>query len=111
LLKIFSPSILYDVPEPSTLVHIANLAIQRVLVECTDPALLTKALEEAYPFGDLPEGREIWVDALLRNGIENATTKWLTATSHAVVLNVMPVEKKRPRCKACGGSDTTGTTD
>jgi hypothetical protein len=80
-------------------------------VECTDPTLLTKALEEAYPFGDLPEGREIWVDALLRNGIENATTKWLTATSHAVVLNVMPVEKKRPRCKACGGSDTTGTTD
>ena len=107
MLKIFPPSILYDVPEPSTLVHIANLAIQRVLVECTDPTLLTKALEEAYPFDDLPEGREIWVDALLRNGIENATTKW----SHAVVLNVMPVHEKRPRCKACGTSETTGTTD
>jgi len=106
-----APSILYDVPEPSTLVHIANLAIQRVLVECTDPTLLTKALEEAYPFGDLPEGREIWVNALLRNGIENATTKWLAATSDAVVLNVMPVEEKRPRCQACCASDTTSTTD
>ncbi len=98
-------------PEPSTLVHIANLAIQRVLLECMDATLLTKALEEAYPFGELPEGREIWVDALLRNGIDDATPKSSAVIPHALVLNVMAAEKKRSRCKACGASDLSGTTD
>ena len=60
---------------------------------------------------ELPEGREIWVDALLRNGIDDATPKSSAVISHALVLNVMAAEKKRSRCKACGASDLSGTTD
>jgi hypothetical protein len=99
------------VPEPSTLVHIANIVIQRVLAECTDASLLIQALEEAYPFGDLVDGRQIWVDSLLRNGIEHTAATRNPPTSHAVVMNLVPMSEGVSKYEACGASDTPSTTD
>ena len=57
-------------PELVTLKHVADLIVDRVLAESKDTAELSEALENAYPFADHPEGRQIWIDALFRHAIE-----------------------------------------
>ena len=54
----------------STLEYIADLVIRQVLAQVDDATPLAEALERAYPFGDHPNGRQIWMDALLRNAID-----------------------------------------
>jgi|RhiMethySRZTD1v2_1073278.scaffolds.fasta_scaffold2120512_1 hypothetical protein len=52
--------------ERSTLEHVADLVIRRALTEVDyTGADLWEALRAAYPFGDSPEGRVVWVQALL----------------------------------------------
>jgi hypothetical protein len=57
-------------PELVTLKHVADLIVDRVLAESKNTAELSEALENAYPFADHPEGRQIWIDALFRHAIE-----------------------------------------
>jgi hypothetical protein len=57
-------------PELVTLKHVADLIVDRVLSETRNRAELNAALENAYPFADHPEGRQIWVDALQRHALE-----------------------------------------
>jgi hypothetical protein len=57
-------------PELVTLKHVADLIVDRVLLETRNRAELNAALENAYPFADHPEGRQIWMDALRRHALE-----------------------------------------
>ena len=54
-------------PEQSTLSYVADLVIQKVLMDADTPADLGEALERAYPFDNSPHSRQIWMDALLRH--------------------------------------------
>jgi hypothetical protein len=57
-------------PELATLRHVADLIVDRVLAETKNVGDLGSALENAYPFAEHPEGRRVWVDALLRHALE-----------------------------------------
>jgi hypothetical protein len=57
-------------PQRSTLLHVATLVIDQVLAEVDNNTDLCEALNAAYPFGDDPEGREVWLEALLRNAFD-----------------------------------------
>ena len=57
-------------PELVTLKHVADLIVDRVLSETKNIAELKAALENAYPFADHPDGRQIWTDALRRHALE-----------------------------------------
>jgi hypothetical protein len=61
---------LAPMPELVTLKHVADLIVDRVLAETKNSAELRAALENAYPFADYPEGRQIWKDSLLRHAVE-----------------------------------------
>ena len=54
-------------PQLSTLKLVAGLVVARILSHAAEHDDLAAALEEAYPFGDDPSGRQVWVDALLRH--------------------------------------------
>ncbi len=54
----------------STLVQVADIVINRVFQEIRPGEDLARALNEAYPFGDDPHGREVWLEALLRNAVQ-----------------------------------------
>jgi hypothetical protein len=53
-------------PDLTTLDHLADLVIRRVVAEVGRTNELAEALERAYPFGDVPCGRTVWIDALNR---------------------------------------------
>jgi hypothetical protein len=56
-------------PTLSTLEHVADILIRRVLSEVTDAEALPDALRRIYPFGDDRQGRSVWAAALLRHGV------------------------------------------
>lgn len=58
-------------PQLSTISYVADLVIQRVLVETGSAPRkdLTRALEEAYPFDEATEARLIWERALVRHSV------------------------------------------
>lgn len=63
----------------STLLHVASLVIDRVLAKVDPNTDLCEALNRAYPFGDDPVGREVWIEVLLRNAVEidpNCMDSW-----------------------------------
>ena len=47
--------------------HVADMIVRRVLSHVENCEELAAALKREYPFGDDPQGREIWLDALLRH--------------------------------------------
>jgi len=53
-----------EMPEPSTLVMVADLVIRRVLAEHGKGPELPEALRLAYPFADDAGGLEAWKEAL-----------------------------------------------
>ena len=57
-------------PELITLTHVADLIVDRVIAETKNTAELRAALENAYPFAEHPEGRQIWIDALRRHALD-----------------------------------------
>lgn len=57
-------------PQPSTLVYVANLVIARVLADGRDTSNVSDALEEAYPFDESVGSRRIWYQALVRYGLD-----------------------------------------
>ena len=63
-----------SMPQASTLSHIADLVIRRVLGEGPSDADLAEALERAYPFDESVESRRIWLDALLRHAVASRMT-------------------------------------
>jgi hypothetical protein len=54
-------------PQLSTLKHVADIVVSRILANAADHEDVAAALEEAYPFGDHPHGKQVWLDALLRH--------------------------------------------
>lgn len=50
----------------ATLESIANLMIRQALNEVNAGAGLNEALEMAYPFGNSPQGRTIWAEAIVQ---------------------------------------------
>lgn len=48
--------------------RIADAIVRRVVKE--HPHDAPAALRRAYPFGDSPEGIEIWIESLKRHGVE-----------------------------------------
>lgn len=83
-------------PEISTLKHIADIVLNRLLADHAQGDL-AEALERAYPFGDHPDGRQIWLEAMLR---------------HAVKFDRQRHEdlaRKSPTVQACRSLDTGAT--
>ena len=58
-----------EMPQISTLEHIADIVIQRTINEVGRGTELIAALERAYPFPDEEPFRETWDYALRRHGI------------------------------------------
>jgi hypothetical protein len=56
---------LHDLPD------VADMIIRRVLAEATDETSLADALNRANPFGDDPYGKQLWLEAILRNAYRN----------------------------------------
>ena len=56
-----------SMPQLSTLKHVADIVVSRILANAADYEDVAEALEEAYPFGDHPDGKEVWFEALLRH--------------------------------------------
>ena len=54
----------------STLVQVADNRVFRDIRPGED---LARALNEAYPFGDDPRGREVWLEAFLRKAVYERT--------------------------------------
>jgi hypothetical protein len=54
-------------PQLSTLKLVADIVVSRILHNAEQYHDVAAALEEAYPFGDDPHGRQVWLDALLRH--------------------------------------------
>ena len=54
-------------PQLSTLKHVADIVVSRILADAAQYKDVAAALEEAYPFGDDPIERQVWMDALLRH--------------------------------------------
>ena len=55
----------------SALLKTADGIIRRVLADAGSNTNLADALNNAYPFGDDPHGREIWLEALIRVAFKN----------------------------------------
>lgn len=63
--------------ERLVLLQIAGSVIRRVYAESNHRALtqsnncaeLCEALNRAYPFGDSPGGRDVWLEALIRDAV------------------------------------------
>lgn len=61
------------------LLQIAGSVIRRVYTESNHRALtranncveLCEALNNAYPFGDHPGGRDVWLEALIRDAVDS----------------------------------------
>jgi hypothetical protein len=53
--------------DPSYRKHVADMVVRRVLSQVDNCEDLAVALKREYPFGDDPQGREIWLDAVLRH--------------------------------------------
>jgi len=51
-------------PHSSTLQHVADIVVRRVLANANDPGDVSSDLDREYPFGDDPQAREIWLDAV-----------------------------------------------
>jgi len=62
-------------PEQSTLCYLADLVIQKVLMDADTEFDLGEALERAYTFDSRPATN--WMDALLRHGITSTCPKAL----------------------------------
>ena len=58
----------------STLVQVADIVINRVLRETRPGEELARALNEAYPFGDDPRGRKVWLEALIQKAVYEPTS-------------------------------------
>ena len=58
----------------STLVQVADIVINRVLRETKPGEDLARALNDAYPFGDDPHGREVWLEALIQKAVYEPTS-------------------------------------
>ena len=58
-----------NMPEISTLEHIADIVIRRTIADVGRGRDLITALERAYPFPDEDVFREAWTEALRRQGI------------------------------------------
>ena len=56
-----------SMPQLSTLKHVADIVVSRILTNASDYENVSAALEEAYPFGDDPYGKQVWFEALLRH--------------------------------------------
>lgn len=54
-------------PQLSTLKLVADIVVARVLSDAVETEDLAAVLEDAYPFGNDPCGRQVWLDALLRH--------------------------------------------
>ena len=61
--------------ERSTLLQTADVIIRRVLADADSTTDLADALNKAYPFGDDPQGRDIWLEALIRVAFKNETNQ------------------------------------
>ena len=59
---------------------VADLIIRRVLAEATDETSLAEALNRANPFGDDPYGKQLWLEAILRNAYKNKEAFQLQGT-------------------------------
>jgi hypothetical protein len=59
--------------ERSTLLKTADIIIRRVLADVDSGTDLAEALNKAYPFGDDPEERQIWLEALIRIAVKDDT--------------------------------------
>lgn len=57
--------------ERSTLLQAADVIIRRVLADANGNTNLAEALNKAYPFGDDPQGKEVWLEALIRVAFKN----------------------------------------
>jgi hypothetical protein len=57
-------------PQPSTMKFVADLVIERVLAELKPGDDLAEVLQKAYPFENSKQGRQIWLDALLRHAAD-----------------------------------------
>ena len=56
----------------STVDYLADLVVKEVLAGTADASSIYNVIERANPFGDNPRGRQIWTDALVRNGVRRA---------------------------------------
>jgi hypothetical protein len=56
-------------PQPSTLLYVSNLVIQKILANADPATNLGEELERAYPLDDSQEARRIWRDCLRRHAI------------------------------------------
>jgi hypothetical protein len=56
-------------PQPSTLKHVADIVIRRVLAHADTAADLPSALDREYPFGDDPQAREIWLNTVRQHAL------------------------------------------
>ncbi len=64
-------SLLRRMTDLHDLSDVADLIIRRVLAEATDETSLAEALNRANPFGEDPYGKQLWLEAILRNAYNN----------------------------------------
>ena len=62
-------------PQLSTLKHVADIVVSRILANASDYEDVAAALEEAYPFGDDPYGKQVWLEALLRHAYRSDNSR------------------------------------
>jgi hypothetical protein len=53
----------------TTVDHLADLVLREVLAKTVDASSVADIIEKANPFGDHPRGRQIWTNAMVRNGV------------------------------------------
>lgn len=61
--------------EVSILRLMADIVVRRVLSDPENRTDLGRALEREYPFSDHPQGRQIWLDALLRHAYHHQSSQ------------------------------------